>query len=89
VPTYEYECKKCGHRFDEFQSIKDEPIKKCPECKAAVKRLIGPGAGIIFKGKGFYQTDYKSLAGGDKKTDPKGAKTPPCGKSDSCDSCKG
>ena len=89
MPTYEYECKKCGHRFEEFQSIKAEPIKKCPECKGAVKRLIGTGAGIIFKGKGFYQTDYKPTTGVDKKKDAGGSKKPPCGKADSCDSCKG
>ena len=59
MPTYEYECKKCGH-FEVFQSIKDERLKKCPTCKGAVKRLLGSGAGIIFKGSGFYQTDYRS-----------------------------
>ena len=61
MPTYEYECGACGHRFEQFQSITAEPIKRCPECKKAkVKRLIGRGAGIIFKGTGFYQTDYRS-----------------------------
>ena len=60
MPTYEYECKKCGHLFDAFQSIKDEPLKTCPKCKGRVKRLVGTGAGIIFKGSGFYQTDYRS-----------------------------
>ena len=59
MPTYEYECKKCGH-FELFQSIKDEKLKRCPTCKGAVKRLMGSGAGIIFKGTGFYQTDYRS-----------------------------
>jgi putative FmdB family regulatory protein len=59
MPTYEYECQKCG-RFELFQSIKDEPIKRCPKCKGKVKRLIGTGAGIIFKGSGFYLTDYRS-----------------------------
>ena len=59
MPTYEYECKKCGP-FEMFQSIKDEKLKRCPTCKGAVKRLMGSGAGIIFKGTGFYQTDYRS-----------------------------
>lgn len=60
MPTYEYECQKCGHRFEEFQSITDPPIRRCPQCKGKVQRLIGTGAGIIFKGKGFYATDYRS-----------------------------
>jgi putative FmdB family regulatory protein len=59
MPTYEYECKKCG-KFDLYQGIKDEKLKQCPTCKRAVKRLMGSGAGIIFKGSGFYQTDYRS-----------------------------
>ena len=60
MPTYEYKCRKCGHTFEMFQSMKDEPIKNCPKCDGEVKRLIGPGAGPIFKGSGFYQTDYKN-----------------------------
>ncbi|MDY0082466.1 MAG: zinc ribbon domain-containing protein [Ignavibacteriaceae bacterium] len=60
MPTYEYKCTKCGHRFEIFQSMKDEPLKICPVCKGKIKRLIGAGAGPIFKGSGFYQTDYKS-----------------------------
>jgi putative FmdB family regulatory protein len=61
MPTYEYACSKCGHHFDQFQSMRDEPLKKCPKChKAALKRLIGGGAGLIFKGSGFYITDYKN-----------------------------
>ena len=60
MPTYEYECEKCGHRFELFQSMKDEPKKRCPKCKGKVKRLIGTGAGMIFKGSGFYVTDYRS-----------------------------
>ena len=63
MPTYDYECKACHHRWELFQSIKDNPIKKCPECgKRQAQRVIGPGAGIIFKGSGFYQTDYRSSA---------------------------
>jgi putative FmdB family regulatory protein len=60
MPTYEYKCKKCGHLFEEFQKMSDPPLKKCPKCKGKVERLIGKGAGIIFKGSGFYQTDYKN-----------------------------
>ena len=61
MPTYDYECKACGHTFEKFQSITASSIRKCPECgKLKVKRLIGIGAGVIFKGSGFYQTDYRS-----------------------------
>src|SRR5690242_21773165 len=61
MPTYDYVCDACGHTWDEFQSITAKPTKKCPECgKSKAKRKIGPGAGIIFKGSGFYQTDYRS-----------------------------
>ncbi len=60
MPTYEYECSSCGHRFEVFQSIKDRPRRKCPECGKGVKRLIGAGSAVIFKGSGFYQTDYRS-----------------------------
>ncbi len=60
MPTYEYECKKCGHKFEEFQKITEPPLKRCPCCKGKVQRLIGAGAGIIFKGSGFHQTDYRS-----------------------------
>jgi putative FmdB family regulatory protein len=60
LPTYEYECRSCGHRFEAFQSITDRPLRKCPECGKGVKRLIGAGAGIIFRGSGFYETDYRS-----------------------------
>lgn len=59
MPTYEYECQKCGHQFEVFQSIKDKPKKTCPECKCRVKRLLGTGAGLLFKGSGFYITDYR------------------------------
>ena len=60
MPTYEYECQKCSDLFEVFQSMKDERIKKCPECGGKVKRLFGTGAGVIFKGSGFYETDYRS-----------------------------
>jgi len=61
MPTYEYSCENCGERIEKFQSIKAGPVRKCPRCgKLTLKRLIGSGAGIIFKGSGFYQTDYRS-----------------------------
>ena len=61
MPTYDYVCEACEHAFEHFQSIKDEPLKKCPVCgKRKLRRLIGPGAAIVFKGSGFYQTDYRS-----------------------------
>jgi len=63
MPTYEYECDKCKKNFDLFQSMKDEPIKKCPKCGGKVHRLIGGGSGIIFKGAGFYENDYKKKSG--------------------------
>jgi len=61
MPTYEYKCEECGKSLEIFQSIKDSPLKKCPYCmKDKLKRQIGSGAGIIFKGSGFYCTDYRS-----------------------------
>ena len=59
MPTYEYRCNKCGKRFELFQKMSDKPIDSCPFCKGNVTRLIGTGMGIIFKGSGFYETDYK------------------------------
>jgi putative FmdB family regulatory protein len=59
MPTYDYECTKCKHKFEVVQKMTDKPLLKCPECEAKVKRLIGAGAGIIFKGSGFYATDYR------------------------------
>lgn len=59
MPTYEYRCTKCAHEFEEFQSITAKPLTKCPKCKGKIERLLGTGAGIIFKGSGFYETDYK------------------------------
>jgi len=60
MPTYEYECDKCGHAFERFQSMTEERVKRCPKCRGKVRRLLGTGAGIIFKGSGFYATDYRS-----------------------------
>ena len=64
MPTYEYVCKSCGYRFEKFQSMNDEPVKICPECGKDVKRMIGTGIGVIFKGAGFYATDYKNSSSG-------------------------
>ena len=60
MPTYEYECDSCGHCFERFQTMSDAPVKTCPKCGRAVRRLIGRGAGVIFKGNGFHATDYGS-----------------------------
>lgn len=61
MPTYQYLCENCSHEFEKFQSITANALRKCPKCnKMKLKRLIGPGAGIIFKGTGFYHTDYRS-----------------------------
>jgi len=82
MPTYEYECGKCAKHFDVFQSIKSEPKAKCPKCGANASRLISAGSGIIFKGSGFYETDYKRKA---KSTKPSGpASCPHSGKCKGC-----
>ena len=61
MPTYDYECDACGHTFELFQSISEPVQKKCPECgKLKLRRLFGTGAAVVFKGSGFYQTDYRS-----------------------------
>jgi putative FmdB family regulatory protein len=61
MPTYEYHCDGCEHHFDEFQSITEPPLKKCPKCrKQKLRRIFGTGAAVLFKGSGFYQTDYRS-----------------------------
>ena len=61
MPTYEYKCSNCDHLMEKFQSITAKPLKKCPECgKLKLQRLLGTGAGLIFKGSGFYETDYRS-----------------------------
>ena len=78
MPTYDYLCAGCGHRFEAFHSMTAESLRKCPECKQPkLDRLIGAGAGVIFKGSGFYQTDYKNSGSGDQggpdKTADKGA----------------
>lgn len=66
MPTYDYRCTACGHRFERFESINDDAVKACPKCgKKKAKRMLGTGAGLIFKGSGFYTTDYKKTSGGD------------------------
>jgi putative FmdB family regulatory protein len=89
MPTYEYQCDACGNRFEKFQSITAAPLKKCINCgKSKVRRLIGTGAGILFKGSGFYITDYRDASyaekakaetgaatGDTKSADPKSAET--------------
>jgi len=61
MPTYEYVCDACGNQLEEFQSFSDKPLKKCPKCKKSkLRRLFGTGSAVIFKGSGFYQTDYRS-----------------------------
>ena len=75
MPTYDYECDACGHTWELFQKITDDAVKKCPECnKKKARRLFGTGAAVVFKGSGFYQTDYRSDsykkgADADKKQD--------------------
>ncbi|MBN3038310.1 MAG: zinc ribbon domain-containing protein [Candidatus Omnitrophica bacterium] len=81
MPTYEYECKKCGHRFEKFQQITQAPLKSCPKCHGRLKRLIGTGGGIIFKGSGFYATDYRNK----KYHDDKQSAEKACDKT--CPSC--
>jgi len=68
MPTYEYICKNCGYEFEEFQSISAEPISICPKCKGRVERKISAGAGLVFKGSGFYITDYKNKENNSKNT---------------------
>ncbi len=76
MPTYEYECRECGHRFDKFQSMTAAPLEACPNCGGRLKRLIGAGAGIIFKGSGFHATDYRT------GTSP--SRGPVCGRNSPC-----
>jgi putative FmdB family regulatory protein len=82
VPTYDYECEKCANKFELFQKMSDEPVAKCPKCGGKATRLISQGTGIIFKGSGFYTTDYK------KKERPKKDDKPSCEKPKS-EGCKG
>jgi len=79
VPTYEYECLDCGHRFERFQKITEEPVKVCPVCGGAVRRLLGSGAGVIYKGSGF-TTSWNSESG-----TRCGIESPCCGREVPCD----
>jgi putative FmdB family regulatory protein len=93
MPTYDYECDACGHEFELFQPISESVKRKCPECgKLKLRRLFGTGAAVVFKGSGFYQTDYRSesyKSGAEKekksseKAESNGADTKKSGKSDS------
>jgi putative FmdB family regulatory protein len=79
MPTYEYECQTCGHRFETFQSMQDKPLKTCPECGGTVRRLLGAGAAVIFKGSGFHATD-------DRQPQTRcGRDRPCCGRDAPCD----
>jgi putative FmdB family regulatory protein len=85
MPTYDYECRKCGNRFEVVQSMNDAKLESCPvaACDGQVKRLMGTGAGIIFKGSGFYQTDYRSSSyQAGAKSENGGSKTESAAKSD-------
>lgn len=68
MPTYDYKCQNCNYTFEYFQPMSADPLTECPKCKGRLKRIIGSGAGPIFKGSGFYQTDYKSKSTGESKT---------------------
>lgn len=83
MPTYDYECGKCAHKFEVFQSMKDEPIAYCEKCGGAAKRLFSAGVGIIFKGKGFYVNDYKG------KNCPASSSKSESAPSEACASCTG
>ena len=92
MPTYDYECAGCGHRFEEFQQINDAPLKSCPKCrKRKLRRLIGSGGAVIFKGTGFYQTDYRSKQyQADKSADKSKSETSPASApcdAKKCESC--
>ena len=77
MPTYDYKCSSCGYTFEYFQPMSAEPLKECPQCKGILKRIIGTGAGPIFKGSGFYQTDYKSNSSQKDKSKSKSTNSTP------------
>ena len=82
MPTYVYECRKCGHQFEKFQAITAEPAKTCPKCRGRVARMLTSGGGIIFKGSGFYQTDYKKSSHAAPSAEKGEAKKTESGKSE-------
>ena len=90
MPTYDYRCRGCGHELEMFQSMRDGPKRKCPECgQLKLQRLIGTGAGILFKGSGFYETDYRSKSyEKDKAADKPDAAKSSGGKSDAAKPAK-
>jgi putative FmdB family regulatory protein len=69
MPTYDYKCDKCEHIFEYFQTMSDSPLNTCPECAGKVRRLVSGGSGLIFKGSGFYLTDYAKKNSNEKKTE--------------------
>lgn len=75
MPTYEYVCNTCGYTFEQFQSITAEPLTSCPQCRGQISRKIGGGAGLLFKGNGFYITDYKKT--GQSGTKKETSESPP------------
>jgi len=79
MPTYDYQCDDCGHRFERFQKMSDAPVDACPECGGKVRRLIGTGAAVIFKGSRFHATDYRTSRPGC------GRDKPCCGRDTPCD----
>jgi len=90
MPTYEYECGACGHAFEKYQSMTEKAVRKCPKCgKNKVNRIISGGAGVLFKGSGFYQTDYRSKSYKEAAKKDKPATASACsGDCSSCDSKK-
>ncbi|MBA7623462.1 hypothetical protein ES703_30858 [subsurface metagenome] len=86
MPTYEYFCESCGYKIEKFQNMNDKHIKKCPQCGKELRRIIGTGVGVIFKGKGFYDTDYgnnsfsgRTCCGRTERCDE-----PPCSEDGTC-----
>jgi putative FmdB family regulatory protein len=87
MPTYEYECKSCGHLFEIFQTMSEAPLRDCPQCGKEIRRLINGGSGVIFRGSGFYVTDKKGAAGADAskpKPAPSGKESAP---KEACAAC--
>lgn len=84
MPTYEYACEGCGLRFEKQQKMSDAPIEDCPECGGSVRRLIGAGSGIIFKGRGFYKTEHRKTYGRGNGGAGCDRDTPCCGRGEPC-----
>jgi len=89
MPNYDYECIKCGYTYEVFQQMTAKKLTTCPKCKGRFKRLIGGGSGIIFKGAGFYQTDYKKTGAATDAPKPAPVKPAECPrKAEGCNGCK-